>query len=156
MSIMGLSLKCQYAVRALFELAKRYGDRVVRLQDIAEAQHIPGRYLENILSSLRQGGLVESRRGKEGGFRLARHPSEISIGDVVRYVEDTLNPVDCVADRFCPLTGSCIFMGLWDEAKRAVEKVYDQKSLQNLVDEAAARGAAECGATKPPPVAPPK
>lgn len=153
---MGLSLKCQYAVRALFELAKRYGDRVVRLQDIAEAQHIPGRYLENILSSLRQGGLVESRRGKEGGFRLARHPSEISIGDVVRYVEDTLNPVDCVVDRFCPLTGKCIFMSLWDEAKRAVEKVYDQKSLQNLVDEATALGAAECGAAVSPPAAPVK
>lgn len=142
---MGLSLKCQYAVRALFELAKRHGGDVVRLRDIAAAQHIPGRYLENILSDLRRGGLVESRRGKEGGFRLARHPAEIRVGDVIRHVEETVNPVDCVANRRCPLTGKCIFINLWEEAKRAVEQVYDRKSLQNLVDEAADRESAACG-----------
>ncbi|MCD7896222.1 MAG: Rrf2 family transcriptional regulator, partial [Planctomycetaceae bacterium] len=66
---MSLSLKCQYAVRALFELAKSDDDKLIRLKDIAKAQHIPHRFLENILNELRQGGFVQSKRGKDGGFR---------------------------------------------------------------------------------------
>lgn len=132
---MGLSLKCQYAVRALFELAKREGGGLVRLREVAEAQHIPRRFLENILNELRQGGFVESKRGKDGGFRLERPASEISVGDVIRFIEDSVHPVDCMADHQCPLTGRCIFLGMWEEAKRAVEQVYDRKKLSDLVRE---------------------
>jgi Rrf2 family protein len=132
---MSLSLKCQYAVRALFELAKRRSDGLVRLQEIAEAQHIPKRFLENILNGLRQGGFVQSKRGKEGGFRLNRDASEISVGDVIRFIENSIHPVGCVADQLCPMTGKCIFIGLWNEANRAVEKVYDEKKLSDLVQD---------------------
>lgn len=130
---MSLSLKCQYAVRALFELAKREGQGLVRLREIADAQHIPRRFLENILNELRQGGFVRSKRGKDGGFQLDRPATEISVGDVVRFVENSVHPVDCVASHLCPLTGRCVFMSLWDEAQRAVEKVYDEKKLADLV-----------------------
>lgn len=130
---MSLSLKCQYAVRALFELAKRSDDGLIRLQEIAEAQHIPRRFLENILNELRQGGFVQSKRGKDGGFRLNRTADDISVGDVVRFVESSMHPVGCMADQTCAMTGNCIFMGIWDEAKRAVEEVYDRKKLSDLV-----------------------
>ena len=135
---MSLSLKCQYAVRALFELSKRDGEGLIRLQEIAEAQHIPRRFLENILNELRQGGFVVSKRGKDGGFRLNRLPSDISVGDVVRFIENSVHPVECVADHLCPLTGKCIFISLWDEAKQAVERVYDEKKMADLVREEAA------------------
>ena len=138
---MGLSLKCQYAVRALFELARRDDDGLVRLREIALAQHIPKRFLENILNELRRGGFVASKRGKDGGFRLNRPATDISVGDVVRFVEDSMHPVDCVADHLCPLDGKCIFLGLWEEARRAVEKVYDEKKLADLVREDAANAA---------------
>lgn len=134
---MSLSLKCQYAVRALFELARREGAGLVRLREIADAQHIPHRYLENILNELRRGGFVASKRGKDGGFVLNRAATDISVGDVVRFVEDSVHPVECVADNLCPLTGKCVFLSLWDEAKRAVEKVYDEKTLADLVREEA-------------------
>lgn len=134
---MNLSLKCQYAVRALFELSKREGQGLVRLQEIAEAQHIPRRFLENILNELRRSGFIASKRGKEGGFRLGKSSAEISVGDVVRFVESSTHPVECVANRHCPLTGKCIFIGLWDEAKQAVEAVYDRKKLSDLVREEA-------------------
>lgn len=130
---MGLSLKCQYAVRALFELAKREGQGLVRLREIADAQHIPKRFLENILNELRQEGFVASKRGKDGGFKLDRPATKISVGDVVRFVETSVHPVECVANHLCPLNGRCIFIGLWDEAKRAVEDVYDRKTLADLV-----------------------
>lgn len=132
---MGLSLECQYAVRALFELAKREDEGLVRLREVAEAQHIPKRFLENILNKLRKGGFVESRRGKDGGFHLKRPADDITVGDVVRFIENSVHPVECVADMRCPLTGRCIFIGLWDEAKRAVENVYDRKKLADLVRE---------------------
>ncbi|MCC8190995.1 MAG: Rrf2 family transcriptional regulator [Planctomycetes bacterium] len=132
---MSLSLKCQYAVRALFELARRRNDGLIRLREIAAAQHIPERFLENILNELRQAGFVASKRGKDGGFRLNREPDAITIGDVVRFVEGSVHPVDCVADRRCPMDGACIFIGLWDEAQKAVEQVYDNKKLADLVRE---------------------
>lgn len=134
---MGLSLKCQYAVRALFELAKREGAGFIRLREIADSQHIPKRFLENILNEMRRGGFVASKRGVEGGFQLNRPAAEISVGDVVRFIEDSVHPVDCVADHFCPLTGRCIFIGLWEEAKKAVEKVYDEKTMADLVEDEA-------------------
>lgn len=135
---MSLSLKCQYAVRALFELSKREGQGLIRLREIAEAQHIPKRFLENILNELRQGGFVVSKRGKDGGFQLNHPPEAISVGDIVRFIEDSMHPVECVAENLCPLTGRCIFIGLWEEAKRAVERVYDEKKLSDLVREEAA------------------
>lgn len=137
MYIMGLSLKCQYAVRALFDLAKREGTGPVRLRFIAETQHIPKRFLENILNELRHAGFVKSKRGRDGGFMLARPATEISVGEVIRFIESSIHPVECVANYTCPLDGKCIFLGMWDEARRAVEKVYDEKMLADLVCEEA-------------------
>lgn len=135
---MAISLKCQYGLRALFELGKRTSANLVRLTEIAEAQAIPGRFLENILNQLRQGGFVESRRGKDGGFTLARHPRDIVVGDIIRFFEGPLDPVDCAGDNpthKCPMKGQCVFIHLWNDARNAMESVYDSKTLQDLIDE---------------------
>ncbi|MDL2260509.1 Rrf2 family transcriptional regulator, partial [Deltaproteobacteria bacterium OttesenSCG-928-K17] len=92
---MSISVKCQYAIRALFELGKRRNQGLVRLQDVAAAQRIPQRFLENILNQLRQGGFVESRRGKDGGFVLLRQPAQITICDVVVFIDGPIYPVEC-------------------------------------------------------------
>ena len=134
---MAVTQKCQYALRALFELAKREGAGAVRSADIAASQAIPKRFLEVILNQLRQGGFVESLRGKEGGFFLNRGPEEITVGDIIRFMDGPISPVDCQADKpghACPLKGNCAFMPMWDEARRAMESVYDGKTLRNLVD----------------------
>lgn len=135
---MGISLKCQYGLRALFELARHNKDGLLRLSDIAERQAIPARFLENILNQLRQGGFVESRRGKNGGFALLRPADAIRVGDLIRFFEGPIHPVDCAGDaptHVCPLKGGCVFMPLWDEARHALENVYDKWTLQDLVDE---------------------
>ena len=135
---MGVSLKCQYGLRALFELARFEGNGLMRLTDVAQKQAIPPRFLENILNQLRQGGFVESRRGKDGGFVLARSAGQISVGEIIRFFEGPLHPVDCVGDAAthrCPLRGQCVFMDLWDEAKGALDAVYDRRSLADLVAE---------------------
>lgn len=135
---MNLSQKCQYAVRAVLELAKQYGQGPVVISQIAASQAIPQRFLENILNELRPTGLIESRRGIQGGYLLAKDPAAITVGEVIRLVEGPLDPVRCIGDRntpCCPLKENCSLVHLWNRAKTAVEAVYDGTSFQDLIDE---------------------
>lgn len=134
---MGLSQKCQYTVRAVLELAKRYGSGAVRASEIAANQAVPQRFLEIILNELKPSGIVESRRGVQGGYYLIPEPKDITVGQVIRLVEGPLDPVRCSGDTqnaCCPLIENCALVGLWKQAKEAVEKVYDGTTFQDLVD----------------------
>ncbi|MFA4944166.1 MAG: Rrf2 family transcriptional regulator [Lentisphaeria bacterium] len=132
-----VSQKCQYAVRAMFELAKRHGGEPTKIEEIATAQAIPQRFLANILNQLRAAGLVDSVRGKKGGYVLPRPPAQTSVGDVIRLMEGSLAPVDCrgAGRSRCPLVDQCIFVGLWQRAQDATTKVYDGTSFQDLLEE---------------------
>ena len=135
---MNLSQKCQYALRSLFELTKRQGQGPVSISEVADAQAIPPRFLELILGELKRAGYVESRRGARGGYMLAVSPKELSIGDVIRFIDGPLSPVKCLAGQDaadCPLYGQCCFLSLWERAAEAVKTVYDATSVQDLVDE---------------------
>ena len=134
---MSVSVKCQYGLRALFELARRCGWGLVRIPDIARVQAIPERFLENILNQLRQGGFVESRRGKGGGFMLARPPAAITVEELIIFLDGNIFRLNCEGDQPvhpCPLKGGCVFMALWQEAHAALERVYQSKTLQDLID----------------------
>ena len=134
---MPLSQKCQYAVRAVFELAKRESQGPVRIADIAEAQAIPMRFLQGILNSLRGSGIVDSTRGKKGGYILLKPATRLTVGEVIEFFEGSLAPVDCLTNpnESCPLKGRCVFSSLWLRAQRAVEEVYDGTTFKNLVEE---------------------
>lgn len=135
---MNLSQKCQYGLRALFELAKRHGQGPVRVSQIAEAQAIPPRFLELILNELRHAGYVESRRGVQGGYMLVTAPIALSVGEIIRFIDGPLAPVKCLAapgTGECPLEGHCSFIGLWERATAAVTEVYDSTTLQDLINE---------------------
>lgn len=84
---MNISVKGEYALQAIFDLATQPQGEPVKIADIASRQDIPQKFLELILASLKQGGFVESRRGAEGGYRLARPAEEITMGEVIRFVE---------------------------------------------------------------------
>jgi len=133
---MMITQKSQYAMRAIFELAKRDGKGPVKISEIAEVQAIPQRFLENILNQLRQGGVVESRRGKEGGYLLARPVRQITAGTIIRLVEGNIYSVECTTaaeeDR-CPLHGDCVFLPLWERARQALEAVYDETTFEDLI-----------------------
>ena len=90
---MRISAKAEYAVRAAVELAAATGDKPVKAERLATAQEIPLNFLENILGELRHAGVVRSQRGAEGGFRLARPASEVTIADVIRAVDGPLASV---------------------------------------------------------------
>lgn len=141
---MALSQKCYYAARAVLELAKAGDGRAVKIGEIAERQSIPVKFLEAILNQLKQGGFVDSRRGAEGGYLLARPATRLTLGDIIRFVEGPLTPVRCEGGRRgCGQTReSCVFWPVWDEAERALARVYDGVSFQDLVDRSQAEPAA--------------
>src|SRR6266568_7062368 len=97
---MKLSLKGEYALRALLVLGLNYERPIISINAISQQQNIPKRFLEQILNDLKSGGLVQSKRGVAGGYRLARSPREISLASVIRHIEGALAPVSCVSERF--------------------------------------------------------
>jgi len=136
---MAVSQKCQYALRALFELAKRRDEGPVGVQAIAATQAIPARFLEVILQQLRQAGLVQSRRGTLGGYVLGVSPESLTVADIVETIDGSLAPVKCIGDgdraeRHCALLGGCAFMGLWKRAQNAVAEVYKNTTIRDLID----------------------
>ncbi|MFP3937642.1 MAG: RrF2 family transcriptional regulator [Phycisphaerae bacterium] len=142
---MNLSQKCQYALRGLFELARRGSEQPVPIGEISRAQAIPGRFLELIFAELKQAGYVRSRRGVRGGYMLAKDPEDVTVGEIIRFVDGPLNPVKCLGSggrKECPLYGDCAFIGLWQRATQAVADVYDSTTLQELVNESRADAAA--------------
>jgi len=141
---MQITQKCQYALRAIFELAKRSGKGPVKIAEIAEAQDIPPRFLEVILSQLKQGGFVASQRGAEGGYVLLRRPDDLLVGEVMRFLQGPIGPVDCLLDgkKNCALFGSCVFLPMWEKVAKAMADVYDSTTFQDLVENERQQGAA--------------
>ena len=130
--------KKQYALRAIFELAKQQEDQPVKASKIAEAQSIPLRFLEVIMGQLKRGGIVDSKRGFFGGYTLVQPPDRIRVGDIFRLLDkedDTENCMACTSKGNCPFLGDCVFMGLWDRAQQAMDAVYDRTTIQTLIDQ---------------------
>jgi len=100
----GNSQKCQYGVRAIYELAKNNGAGPLKIAEIARRQVIPLRFLEIILNELKRGGFIRALRGKDGGCTLARSAAELSVGEVMRFIEGSFAPVGCVNEE---KTNSC-------------------------------------------------
>ena len=130
--------KTQYALRAVFELAKRGGRRPVKTAAVAKAQAIPPRFLEVILNQLKQTGFVDSRRGNEGGYFLVCSPGDLTVGEVIRFIQGPAHPVDCFMDNpegNCPLYGNCVFLPVWEKVHEAISNVYDHTTFQDLIDQ---------------------
>jgi Rrf2 family protein len=129
--------KNQYALRAIFELAKHQGQGPKKISEIAEVQSIPLRFLEVILSQLKGSGLVDSKRGFYGGYYLTRSPDKISVGDVLRFMDKAArsdNCPACVSKSNCPFSGNCAFASMWNQVNDAIFDIYDGTSIQDLLN----------------------
>ncbi len=138
---MKLSVRGEYALRALLVLGRHYGEKVVRIQTISDQQNIPKKFLEQILNDLKSLGAVESRRGASGGYRLARPPQHITLGSVVRHIEGALAPVSCVSDRFyerctCPDEARCPIRSVMQDVRTAVVDIMDHTTLADMCERA--------------------
>lgn len=139
---MKLSVRGEYALRALLVLGAKYGQDVVRIQEISDAQHIPKRFLEQILNDLKSVGVVESRRGVAGGYRLARHPEDVTLASVIRHIDGALAPVSCVSERFyekcsCPDESRCAIRNVMKEVRDAIVKIVERITVKELCERAA-------------------
>ena len=103
-----LSQRTRYTIRALLHLADRYGQGAVQLGEIAEAQNIPPKFLTVMLSQMSRDGLIASRRGRDGGYWLARSPSEISYGEIVRLTRGSLGLLPCASRLAYQQCANCI------------------------------------------------
>src|SRR5438309_6804526 len=125
---MNISVKSDYALRALFDLASQPQGEPVKIAEIARRQKIPQKFLELILAGLKQGGFVESRRGAEGGYLLARPAAALTIGEVLRFVEGSNQ--NRSRSRRKPETP---FSDVWQQVDRAVSGILDQTTFGDLL-----------------------
>ena len=125
---MNISVKGDYALRAIFDLAMQPLGNPIKIADVARRQKIPQKFLELILANLKQGGFVESRRGAEGGYLLARPPERITVGEVFRYVE-VAKPKKPAAKP--PAWDP--FSDTWNRVENAVSAVLDHTTFADLV-----------------------
>lgn len=121
---MNISVKSEYALLAIFDLATQPAGEPVKIADIARRQEIPQKFLELILAGLKQGGFVESRRGAEGGYRLAKSADQISVGEALRFVEERKPARRKTAGPFTDL---------WNRVDAANSAILDQTTFAELV-----------------------
>jgi Rrf2 family cysteine metabolism transcriptional repressor len=125
---MSLSSKCYYALRAVYALAEHGGTEPLKISLIAERELIPVRFLEVILGQLKGGGFVVSRRGAEGGYRLAKPADMITVGEVMRYVSQSRK-------KECEFHGACHFFNFWCRLRQSMSDVVDQTTFADLLKE---------------------
>jgi Rrf2 family cysteine metabolism transcriptional repressor len=127
---MNISVKGEYALQAIFDLAANAGAEPVKIAEIARRQKIPQKFLELILASLKQGGFVESRRGAEGGYMLAKRAESITIGEVVHFVEGRQEERARLRKQ-----ADSPFSDLWERVDLAIDSVLDSTTFAQLVRE---------------------
>lgn len=133
---MKLSTKSRYGTRAMTEIARGWPDRPVTRREIAELQRIPDSYLENILVSLKESGLVTTIRGARGGYRLAQPPEEITVLMIVEALQGPIIPVPCTDPRYsCESSASCRTASVWSRMYHAIQEVLEKHSLSDLIRE---------------------
>jgi len=134
---MRVTYKGDYALKAVLDLSINYEHGVTTINDISKRADIPLKFLEQVLLSLKSGGFVESKRGKDGGYFLAQAPSKIKIGDVVRFIDGPTEPIACVDKNYsgCKDLYKCVFRGIWRDVGRSVSRIIDNISFADLVND---------------------
>jgi Rrf2 family protein len=131
-----ITYKGDYALKTLLDLALNYGNGVVTITELAKSADIPIKFLEQILLDLKRGGFVESKRGKIGGYFLAKHPSQIKVGDVVRFIDGPIEPIACIEKRYsgCRDIHKCAFRGIWQDVSAAISNIIDNVTFEDLTN----------------------
>jgi len=139
-----LSKKTKYGLQALITMAREYGRGPILIADLAERERIPKKFLELILLQLKNAGILASRKGKGGGYLLARDPSQITMGKVVRVLEGPLAPVPCVSETAyrkceeCDDEASCGIRLVMKDVRDAIADILDNTTLKEVVARSAA------------------
>jgi Rrf2 family transcriptional regulator, cysteine metabolism repressor len=132
---MRVSMKGDYGVRALVELAHHYGEGPIQSAAIASRQSIPEPYLDQLLTALRRAGLIRSVRGPQGGHALIRDPRELRLSEAIMALEGSLAPISCLDDPTgCPRTTHGSLHAVWDEVHKATMTILENVTIADLAD----------------------
>mgnify|MGYP005757748533 FL=1 len=133
--LMKISTKGRYALRLMIDLAQHDAAGYIPLRDISKRQEISAKYLEQIVVQLSRAGFVISTRGAQGGYQLARHPSEYTVGEILRITEGSLAPVACLEHDpvECARAEDCMTLDFWRGLYDAVNRYVDSVTLEDLV-----------------------
>lgn len=136
-----LSTKCQYGVRAMFEIAIRYNSGPVTIKEISRKQDVSVAYLEQILNQLRKAGIIKSVKGPGGGYILDKEPGSISIGTILRELEGPVAITSCLDPKEgCIRVEGCVTHLLWKSLGEKIEAFLDNMTLQDLINGSESRG----------------
>ena len=132
---MNVTSKGRYALRVMLDLAQHPDDGFISLKTIADRQDISMKYLEMIVGSLKKAELVDSTRGKDGGYMLCRAPQEYKVGEILRCIEDNLAPVACIkaGSVTCEHAGECMTVPMWKELDDITNAYLDTVTLEDLL-----------------------
>lgn len=133
---MKISTKGRYALRLMLDLALNNTGEYITIKTIAARQEISEKYLEQIISILNKAGFVKSIRGAQGGYRLAKEPTEYTVGMILRLTEGSLAPIDCLENdgEGCTRCNGCATREVWNELYDAILGVVDRITLQDIVE----------------------
>lgn len=135
-----MSTKGEYGLRAMLDLALHYGEGPISLKSVAERQDISEHYLEQLVAGLRKAGLVKSVRGAQGGYTLAREPSAVTVGQIIRALEGPIAPRECVREEKpepCHRAETCVTRAVWEKLRDRINEVLDSITLEDMCLEAA-------------------
>lgn len=132
---MKLSTRSRYGTRMMLDIAQHYDAGPVQIGDIARRQDISVKYLEQLVIPLKKADYVKSVRGPKGGYMLARHPKEITVGEIVKVLEGGVNLSDCIENPdLCDKSTDCLTRGLWEEATKAVYDTLNSVTLSEMIE----------------------
>lgn len=131
---MKISTKGRYALRVMIDLAINSNGNFISLKDIATRQEISNKYLEQIIAMLNKAGYLETARGNNGGYKLAKKPSQYIVGDILRATEGDLMPIYCLAeDGECKRKENCKTYDFWKGLDHAINEYVNSKTLEDLI-----------------------
>ena len=133
---MKISTKGRYALRLMIDLAENKEKGYITLGDIAERQNISKKYLEQIVPVLTSNGILKTSRGFQGGYRLAKAPCELTVGEVLRLTEGSLSPVACLEGESneCPRCVGCATLPVWKGLERVINEYLDSITVRDVID----------------------
>ena len=141
---MKISTKGRYALRLMLDLALHDTGEYIPLKEVAARQEISDKYLEQIITQLSRAGFVKSVRGAQGGYRLTESPAQYTVGRILRLMEGSLAPVECVdGEGDCSRADRCVTIEVWRALKEAIDNVVDSLTLADLVEKSSERGAVD-------------
>lgn len=132
-----ISTKGRYALRVMIDLAEHQTDDFLSLRGIAQRQEISEKYLESIIRMLVKARVLESLRGKGGGYRLRKTPDQYTVGSILRLTEESLAPVSCLEENAdpCPRAGSCRTFKLWQGLDRVIHEYLESVTIADLMEQ---------------------